>query len=37
MFLRTKLAAYAPNVTGFIMDPTNNSEFWNVENFDIER
>jgi peptide/nickel transport system substrate-binding protein len=37
LFLRTKLAAYAPNVTGFIMDPTVNSETWNIESFNIER
>jgi peptide/nickel transport system substrate-binding protein len=37
MFLRLKLAAYAPGVKNFIMDETNNSEFWNVEMFDIER
>jgi peptide/nickel transport system substrate-binding protein len=36
LFLRLKLAAYAPYVTGFIMDPTENSEMWNIEMFDIE-
>jgi peptide/nickel transport system substrate-binding protein len=35
LFLRTKLAAYRPEVTGFIMDPTVNSETWNIENFDL--
>ncbi|MBU2609370.1 MAG: peptide ABC transporter substrate-binding protein [Chloroflexi bacterium] len=33
LFLRTKLAAYRPEVVGFIMDPTANSEMWNIENF----
>lgn len=33
LFLRTKLAAYRPEITGFIMDPTVNSEMWNIENF----
>lgn len=37
LFLRLKIAAYRPEVTGFIMDPTNNSELWNVEVFDIQR
>jgi peptide/nickel transport system substrate-binding protein len=37
MFLRLKLAAYAPHVQNFIMDETANSEFWNVEMFDLER
>jgi peptide/nickel transport system substrate-binding protein len=36
LFLRTKLAAYAPNVKNFIMDTTANSEMWNIEMFDIE-
>jgi len=34
LFLRTKLAATRPDMCGFIMDPTNNSEFWNIEEFD---
>lgn len=33
LFLRTKLAAYRPEVVGFIMDSTANSEMWNIENF----
>ena len=37
LFLRLKLAAYRPEVTGFIMDPTENSEFWNIENFDLSQ
>lgn len=36
LFLRTKLAAYRPEVDGFIMDPTANSEMWNIENFDLK-
>ncbi len=37
LFLRIKLAAYRPEVTGFIMDPTENSEMWNIEAFDIQQ
>jgi len=37
LFLRLKLAAYAPRISGFIMDPTANSEMWNIENFEIVR
>ncbi len=37
LFLRIKLAAYRPEVKGFIMDPTENSEMWNIEAFDIQR
>lgn len=33
LYLRLKLAASRPDVQGFIMDPTNNSEFWNIESF----
>jgi peptide/nickel transport system substrate-binding protein len=34
LFLRLKLAATRPDMCNFIMDPTANSEFWNVEEFD---
>ena len=37
LFLRLKTAAYRPEVTGFIMDPTENSEMWNIENFDLSQ
>ncbi len=37
LFLRLKLAATRPEVKGFIMDPTQNSEMWNVEAFDLEQ
>ncbi|MBN2003473.1 MAG: hypothetical protein JXA21_08970, partial [Anaerolineae bacterium] len=37
LFLRLKLAAYRPEVKGFIMDSTQNSEMWNIENFDLEQ
>ncbi len=37
LFLRLKIAAYRPEVSGFIMDPTQNSEMWNIESFDINR
>jgi peptide/nickel transport system substrate-binding protein len=34
LFLRLKLAATRPDMCNFIMDPTANSEFWNIEVFD---
>jgi peptide/nickel transport system substrate-binding protein len=34
LFLRLKLSATRPDMCNFINDPTNNSEMWNVENFD---
>jgi peptide/nickel transport system substrate-binding protein len=34
LYLRLKLAATRPDMCNFIMDPTENSEFWNVEEFD---
>jgi len=37
LFLRLKLAAIRPEVKGFIMDPTENSEMWNIEAFDLEQ
>ena len=37
LYLRLKIAATRPEVKNFIMDPTSNSEFWNVENFDLEK
>jgi peptide/nickel transport system substrate-binding protein len=36
LFLRIKIAATRPEVSGFIMDSTMNSEMWNIEAFDIE-
>ena len=36
LFLRLKLAATRPEVKGFIMDPTANSEMWNIEAFDLD-
>jgi peptide/nickel transport system substrate-binding protein len=36
LYLRLKVAASRPEVTGFIMDPTCNTEMFNIENFDIE-
>jgi peptide/nickel transport system substrate-binding protein len=33
LYLRLKLAATRPDMCGFIMDPTNNSEMWNIEEF----
>jgi len=35
LFARMKLGAHRPNVTGVIIDPTSNSEMFNIENFDI--
>ncbi len=34
LFLKLKLAATRPDMCNFIMDPTANSEFWNIEAFD---
>jgi peptide/nickel transport system substrate-binding protein len=34
LYLRLKLAATRPDMCNFIMDPTNNSEFFNIEAFD---
>ena len=36
LHLRLKLAATRPEVKGFIMDPTANSEMWNIEAFDLD-
>jgi len=36
LFLRIKLAATRPEVKGFIMDQTANSEMWNIEAFDLD-
>lgn len=35
LFARAKILVTRPEVVGVIMDPTANSEFWNVENFDF--
>ena len=35
LYLRLKLAATRPDFCNFIMDPTNNSEMWNIEEFDF--
>jgi peptide/nickel transport system substrate-binding protein len=34
LYLTIKLAATRPDMCGFIMDPSANSEFWNIEEFD---
>jgi len=34
LYLRLKVAATRANMKGFIMDPTENSELWNIEEFD---
>ena len=34
LYLQIKLAVTRPDMCGFIMDPTNPSEFWNIEEFD---
>jgi peptide/nickel transport system substrate-binding protein len=34
LYLRLKLAATRVDMCNFIMDPTNNSEMWNIEAFD---
>ena len=35
LYAEAKIAVTRPNVTGVFMDPTENTELWNVENFDI--
>lgn len=35
LFARAKILVTGANVDGVIMDPTANSELWNVENFDL--
>jgi peptide/nickel transport system substrate-binding protein len=34
LFLPLKVAATRPDMCGFIMDPSNQSEMWNIEEFD---
>jgi peptide/nickel transport system substrate-binding protein len=34
LFLRLKLAVTRPDMCNFVMDPTANSEMWNIEEFD---
>lgn len=34
LYLRLKLAGTRPDMCNFVMDPTNNSEMWNIEEFD---
>jgi len=34
LYLRLKLAATRPDMKNFVMDPTANSEMWNIEAFD---
>lgn len=35
LFARAKILVTRPNIEGVIMDPTANTELWNVENYDI--
>ncbi|HEX8681297.1 MAG TPA: peptide ABC transporter substrate-binding protein [Ardenticatenaceae bacterium] len=35
LFARAKISVVRPGVEGVIMDPTINSEMWNVENFNV--
>mgnify|MGYP006278274841 FL=1 len=37
LFLRLQIAATRPLVRGFLLDPTENSELWNIEAIDLER
>lgn len=37
LFSRGKILVARPEVVGVIMDPTANSEMWNVENFDLQK
>jgi peptide/nickel transport system substrate-binding protein len=34
LYLQLKIAATRPDMCNFIMDPTENSEMWNIEEFD---
>jgi hypothetical protein len=34
LYLWPKLSATRPDLCGLIMDPSNESEFWNIEEFD---
>ncbi|MCJ7736400.1 MAG: peptide ABC transporter substrate-binding protein [Anaerolineae bacterium] len=36
LFMQLKLAAIRPEVKGFVMDPTEDSEMWNVETLDLD-
>jgi peptide/nickel transport system substrate-binding protein len=35
LYLRLKLAGTRPDMCNFVMDPTENSDFWNIEEFDF--
>lgn len=35
LFLRLKIAAHRPDLVNFKMDPTENSEMWNIEELDL--
>ncbi len=35
LFARSKITVVHPSVSGVIMDPTNTTELWNIENFDV--
>ncbi len=35
LYLHLKPAATRPNLKNFIMDPTENSEMWNIKDVDI--
>jgi peptide/nickel transport system substrate-binding protein len=37
LFARSKLTVVRPEVEGVILDPTNPTELWNIENFDVRR
>ena len=37
LFARARVAVTSPRVTGVIIDATENSELWNVENFDLSQ
>ncbi|MGC9520433.1 MAG: peptide ABC transporter substrate-binding protein [Anaerolineae bacterium] len=37
LYLQLKIAAVRPEVKGFVMDPTEYSEMWNIEAFDLDR
>lgn len=37
LFARAKITVFRPEVEGVILDATNNTELWNIENFDVNR
>jgi ABC-type transport system substrate-binding protein len=36
LFVKLKIAAAAPNLEGFSLDPTHGSDLWNVESIEVK-